>query len=229
MRTDGFFAEYGRLTTATQIFKLPEEVSYEAAALLEPFAVSLNAVDVSGFQIGQKAAVLGPGPIGLFVTQILKAAGAARIMMVGADGDEKRLAMAEQLGADLSVNIATQDPVEKAGAVSRGGLDIVYEATGNPKSVAQALDMVRSGGKVVLIGIHSGPASFDPTPMVRGAKSIIGAYAYTPQTWGRAIDLFSKKIVAPEAVITHRVPLEDAEQGFQMAVKKEAVKVLFVP
>lgn len=229
MRTDGFFAEYGRLTTAAEIMKLPEGVSYEAAALLEPFAVSLNAVDVSGFKIGEKTAVLGPGPIGLFITQILRAAGAGAIMMVGAEGDDNRLAAADRLGADECINIASGDPVKRAKDLSHGGLDIVFEATGNPKSVPQALDMVRPGGKVILVGIHSGPATFDPTPMVRGAKSIVGAYAYTVQTWRRALALFSNKTVDPEAVITHRMPLEDADKGFQLALKKEAVKVLFIP
>jgi 2-desacetyl-2-hydroxyethyl bacteriochlorophyllide A dehydrogenase len=229
MMTDGFFAEYGRLTTAAEIFKLPEEVSYEAAALLEPFAVSLNAVDISGFKLGQKTAILGPGPIGLFTLQVLRAAGAARIMMVGAEGDARRLEMAERLGADLSVNITHENPVKRVKAISPNGLDIVYEATGNPKSIAQALDMVRRGGKVILIGIHSGPATFDPTPLVRSSKSIIGAYAYTVETWQRAIELLANRRVDPEAVISHRLPLEAADKGFQLALKKEAVKVLFIP
>ncbi len=229
MVTDGFFAEYGRLTTAADIFTLPEEVSYEAAALLEPFAVSLNAVDRSGFRIGQKTAVLGPGPIGLFAVQVLRAAGAATIMIVGAEGDEKRLEMAERVGADLSVNITREDPVKRARAISPHGLDIVYEATGNPASVAQALDMVRNGGKVILIGIHSGPASFDPTHLVRASKSIIGSYTYTVETWQRAIELFSNGSVDPEAIISHRVNLEAADEGFNLALRKEAVKVLFIP
>jgi 2-desacetyl-2-hydroxyethyl bacteriochlorophyllide A dehydrogenase len=229
MMTDGFFAEYGRLTTAADIFKLPDNVSYEAAALLEPFAVSLNAVDLSGFRIGQKIAVLGPGPIGLFVVQILRAAGAARIMVVGAEGDERRLEMAERFGADLTVNITRDDPVKRAKDLAPRGLDIVYEATGNPASIPQALAMVRNGGKAILIGIHSGPATFDPTPMVRTSKSIIGAYTYTVETWQRAIELFSKGSVAPEAVITHRVSLEAADEGFRLALRKEAAKVLFIP
>jgi 2-desacetyl-2-hydroxyethyl bacteriochlorophyllide A dehydrogenase len=229
MMTDGFFAESGRLTTAAEIFKLPEEVSYEAAALLEPFAVSLNAVDVSGFKIGQKTAVLGPGPIGLFTTQILRAAGASLIMMVGAEGDAKRLETAERLGADLSLDITHDNPVKRAMVISPQGLDIVYEATGNPKSIAQGLDMVRKGGKVILIGIHSGPATFDPTPLVRSSKSIIGSYAYTVETWQRAIELFSNRTIDPEAVISHRLPLKEADKGFQLAIKKEALKVLFIP
>ena len=229
MATDGFFAEYGRLTTAADIFKLPDEVSYEAAALLEPFSVSLNAVDLSGFKIGQKTAVLGPGPIGLFAMQVLRAGGAAMVMMVGAAGDEKRLEQAERIGADVSVNIAHDDPIKRAKGISPRGLDIVFEATGNPAAVALALEMVRNGGKVVLIGIHPGPASFDPTHLVRRSKSIIGAYTYTTDTWQRALDLFASGAVDPEAIITHRVALEAADEGFKLALQRDAAKVLFIP
>lgn len=229
MATHGFFAEYGRLTTAAEIFKLPDNVGYEAAALLEPFAVSLNAVDISGFKIGQKAAVLGPGPIGIFVVQILRAASAATIMAVGAKGDGKRLEMAQQLGADLAIDITRDDPVKQARGISPQGLDIVFEATGNPDSIATALGMVRNGGKVILIGIHSGPATFDPTLLVRSSKSVIGSYGYTAGTWQRAIELFSNGKVDPEAVISHRLPLDDADEGFKLALRKEAVKVLFIP
>ena len=229
MMTHGFFAEYGRLTTAADIFKLPENVGYEAAALLEPFAVSLNAVDISGFKIGRKAAVLGPGPIGLFVVQILRAAGAAAIMAVGAKGDKKRLKMAEQVGADLCMDITVNDPVKGAKAISPSGLDMVFEATGNPDSIAQALAMVKTGGTVILIGIHAGPATFDPTLLVRSSKSIIGSYGYTVDTWQRALGLFSGGIIDPEAIISHRLALDDAEAGFKHALQKEAIKVLFIP
>ncbi len=151
------------------------------------------------------------------------------IMMVGAEADRKRLDLAKQIGADLAVNISNDDPVKKALEISPLGLDMVFEATGNPNSVAQALNMVRRGGKVILIGIHSGPASFDPTPFVRSSKSILGAYGYTVETWQRAIDLFSKGLIHPEAVISHRVALNKADEGFQLAVRKEAAKVLFIP
>ena len=82
---------------------------------------------------------------------------------------------------------------------------------------------------MVLIGIHSGQATFDPTPMVRGRKSIIGAYAYDTQTWHRAIALMSSGRVNPELIITHKLPLVQAEEGFRLAISKEAAKVLFIP
>lgn len=227
--SDGFFAEYGRLTAGANIFKLPENVSYEAAALLEPFSVALNAIDISNLKIGGQTAVLGPGPIGLFTLQLLKVGGASLVMMAGTGADGKRLELADRLGADVIVDVEKEDPITRALDLTGTGLDLVFEATGNPKSVSQGLSMVKPGGKVVLIGIHPGPAEFDPTPMVRGRKIIMGAYTYDVQTWERALAIISSGLVHPETIITHRLPLTQAEKGFDLAIKKEAAKVLFKP
>jgi 2-desacetyl-2-hydroxyethyl bacteriochlorophyllide A dehydrogenase len=233
MRTDGFFAEYGRLTAGADIFKLPDSISYESAAVLEPFSVSLNAIDISGFKMGQKVAVLGPGPIGLFATLLLKAAGAGLILMAGTSSDAKRFELADKCGADVMVDVEKEDPVKTVTKMTGGGakygLDLVFEATGNPKSIPQGLDMLRPGGKVIMIGIHSGPAEFDPTWAVRQRKSLIGSYIYNPDTWQRAIALMAAGRVDVTPVITHRLPLERAEEGFQLALRKEAGKILFAP
>jgi threonine 3-dehydrogenase len=179
--------------------------------------------------MGQKVAVLGPGPIGLFATLLLRAGGAGSIMMAGTSADTMRFELAEKCGADVIVDVEKEDPVNKARELTRGGLDLVFEATGNPKSIPQALDMVRPGGKVIMIGIHSGPAEFDPTWAVRQRKSLIGSYGYPLSTWRRAIALMASGRVDVEPVITHRLPLERAEEGFKLALAKEAGKVLFSP
>jgi threonine dehydrogenase-like Zn-dependent dehydrogenase len=193
----------------------------------------LNAIDISDFKIGHKVAVLGPGPIGLFATILLRAGGAGLIMMAGTSSDGKRFELAEKCGADVIVDVEKENPLktvtEMTGRGGKYGLDLVFEATGNPKSIPQALDMLKPGGKVIMIGIHSGPAEFEPTWAVRQRKSLIGSYIYTPQTWRRAITLMASGRVDVEPVITHRLPLDRAEEGFQLALKKEAGKILFAP
>ena len=89
--------------------------------------------------------------------------------------------------------------------------------------------MVRPGGKVVMIRIHSGPAEFDAAAVVRATKSLIGSYVCTPQTWKRAIAAMASGRVDVEPVITHRLPLDRAEEGFELALAKEADKILFSP
>jgi len=230
---DGAFAEYICLTAASTMFKLPDSLSYEVASLCEPLAVVLKAVDISGIKVGQTTAVLGPGPIGLLALQVLKASGAGHVMVAGTKADKGRLDIATELGADEIVIVEDGDLVERAlkvPAVHYGkGLDMVFEATGNPRSIPQALDMVRQGGKVILIGIHPEHASFDTTNLVRRSKSILGAYGYDSEIWRRALWLLDSGKVNAEPMITHRFSLDEAVKGFELAVKREATKVLFIP
>jgi len=233
LAADGAFAEYVRLTAAANMFKLTEGLSYEAASLSEPLCVALRAVDLSNIKVGQTAAVLGPGPIGLLTLQVVKAAGAGLVMVAGTAADARRLEIARRLGADIIIDVDREDLISKVtkviGRDFSAGLDFVFEATGNPKSVSQALSMVRRGGKVILIGIHPAPAEFDTTNLVRSSKSIIGAYGYDPEIWRRALLLLSSGKIRVEPMITHRIPLTEAKEGFELAISKEAAKVLFIP
>ena len=226
---DGAFAEYIRLTAATTTFKLPETLSYEAASLTEPLSVVLRAVDLATLRVGQTAAVLGPGPIGLLAMQLVKLSGVSLLMVAGAAPDTKRLALATELGADVTIDVTKEDPVKRAIALTRRGFDVVLEASGSPKSVPQALQMVKPGGKVILIGIHPAPGEIPTTDVVRQSKSIIGAYGYDADIWNRAIMLLNTKRVKVESMISHRLPLTDANHGFEMLAKKEATKVIFMP
>ena len=242
IRSDGFFAEYGRLTAAAQVFKLPPQVSLAAAALMEPLGVCLNAVDVSGLRVGQTAAVLGPGPIGLLTTALLRAGGAGLVVVAGTAADGMRLRLAERLGADEVTVVDYPDDAggaddgaalaARAAALDDGGFDLVFEATGSPAAIQQSIDLVKRGGQVVLMGIYGAPAAIDPTPMVRARKNIVSAYGYGAggtATWKRALRLLAAGRLDVEPVITHRLPLARAEDGFRLALDKQAAKVLLIP
>ncbi len=227
---DGAFAEYVLLPEGVHVFKVPGNLSYEGASCCEPLSVALKAVDLTEIKPGHTAAVLGVGPIGLFALQLLKAAGAALVLATGMTADKKRLAIAEKLGADVIVDAQKEDVVRKAMDLSDGsGLDFVIEGTGDPKAIPQALNMVRPEGKVVAIGIHSGPAQLNVTDLVRGRKSLIGSWGYDPQVWKRSLGLLSSGKIRVEEMITHRIPLSEAGQGFELAIRREAAKVIFVP
>ncbi|HYB19539.1 MAG TPA: zinc-binding dehydrogenase, partial [Thermodesulfobacteriota bacterium] len=147
----------------------------------------------------------------------------------GTTVDTRRLEIARRLGADVLVKVDAEDPVQKAKRLTGVGFDFVFEASGNPQSVSQGVNMVRPGGKVILIGIHSGPAQFDAIELVRGKKSIIGAYGYEPETWQRALALLSSRRIQVEEMITHQVPLAEAQEGFELAASRRAAKVLLIP
>ena len=229
MLADGTFAEYLLLTAGASIYKLPDNVSYEVASLVEPLAVALRAVEVSNIKPGDRVAVLGPGPIGLMALQVLQAAGASLVIITGTSADRKRLEIAEGLGADVIVDVEKEDVLSRAMEATGGEvLDFVFEASGNAVTFPQALSMVGFGCKVILLGMYTNLAHFNPVEVVKGSKSIIGAIAYEPQTWKRALALIAKGIIEPELVVTHRLPLEQAKDGFELAANKEAAKVLFI-
>ncbi|MBA3029281.1 MAG: zinc-binding dehydrogenase [Desulfobacteraceae bacterium] len=225
---NGAFAEYVVIKAGGDVFKIPDNVSLECASLCEPLSIVLNGLDLSQFQAGQPVVVLGPGPIGLLMVQVLKAAGAGPIILTGTTADARRLDIARQLGADIIVNVQEEDPV-KAVVRHAGRVNYVFEATGISATIAQGLAMLNPGGKLMVIGIHAENAVFNPLDLVRKRKSIIGVYGYNQNTWKRSLSLLSTGAINPEPMITHRIPFSKGEEGFRLAHDKIAAKVIFVP
>ncbi|MCW4037099.1 MAG: zinc-binding dehydrogenase [Candidatus Bathyarchaeota archaeon] len=221
-------AEYV-LVSSDRLWKLPENVSYDVGAMCEPLAVAMNAVLLSKILPGERAVVLGPGPIGLLTLLGLKAAG-VYVFMTGKAADEKRLKLAKRLGADVILNVDEVDPVSTILKSTGGrGADVVYEATGVPATIQEGLNMVRRGGKVVAIGIHSSPASINMLDLVRGAKQILGSYSGPTSVWTRELALLARGLISLEPLVSHRLPLRKATRGFELALSKEGVKILFTP
>ena len=228
LMNDGAFSEYMTIKGTAEMFKIPDNVSDEIASLTEPLAVCLQGLDLSGIKPGQTAAVFGPGPIGLLTIQLLKSAGAGRIIATGTSADARRLEIAEQMGADTIINVDKEDPVKKVKEIA-GSLDFVFEATGIASTISQGLQMVKWGGKVMIIGIHKDNATFDTIDLVRRQKSLIGVYGYDKSTWQRCLSLMSSGKVDLSPIITHRMPFSQGKEGFKLASNKTAAKVVFGP
>ncbi|MBN1382335.1 MAG: zinc-binding dehydrogenase [Deltaproteobacteria bacterium] len=216
------------LKSSAVIFKVPPNVSVETAALTEPLAVALQGLDLSGIKVGQTAAVFGPGPIGLLTIQLLKTAGASRIIATGTGADRRRLEIAEQMGADTIIDVEKEDPV-KTILKSAGYLDYVFEATGIPRTISEGLKIVKRGGKVMVTGIHATDAVFSPIDLVRNQKSLIGVYNYNQRTWERCLALMASGSIHIDPIVTHRIPFSRGDEGFRLALNKTAAKVIFVP
>lgn len=227
---DGGFAEYAAVPAAS-VFALPATLSYELGALLEPLCVALHGHELARPEPGGTVAILGPGPIGLLAVQVARATGAGTIVVTGLARDRARLAMARALGADVTVDVEADDPLEVVrNATSSIGVDVVYELSGNPVAFRQGLSMLRRGGRMVLIGLTTDAGAISPiADMVRSEKTILGSFNYLPTTWMHAITLLDAKRVNPERLITHRLPLEAAHDGFALAERGEALKILLRP
>jgi len=226
---DGAFAEYVK-APSINIHKIPSNVSLKEAALTEPLSVASHAViERSGIRAGDTVAVIGAGAIGLLILECAAVAGAGKILVSGRH--ENRLEVAKNLGADVTVNERKENPVDKAMELTSGlGVDIAYEATGNPKAVEQAVSMTKKGGKVVLVGVHSKPLErFNIHNVVSNEKIILGCWTHTSSTWDLALSLLSTGKVKADPIITHVLPLEEFEKGFNLLRTREAIKVLMKP
>jgi 2-desacetyl-2-hydroxyethyl bacteriochlorophyllide A dehydrogenase len=227
---NGSFAPFVSVPERASVFKLPDRLSDEMGALIEPFAVAYHAIELSRFQAADRVAVLGMGTIGLMTVGLLGALGARLIVMIGRSLREDRIGIAKEMGADLILDIRRDDPVKVAKEVTdERCFDIVFEATGNPSSLPYGLGMLRRGGEMVLSGIFEGKGEIDLTEFVRGSKRIIGNHAYEDTTWGKVIEILSKGSIPTRRLITHELPLSDGQEAFDLVIRREGVKVLLRP
>jgi len=209
------------------VFKLPEEISLREAALVEPAAVAIHAVRLSDIKLGDNVVVLGAGPIGLLTLQCAKLAGASKVIVT--DIIDLRLKLAEKLGADYAVNVSQVDLKkfieEKLGPDS---IDLVFECVGIEATINQAIDIVRRGGEVVVVGVFSGKTPIKIHLVQDGEIVLKGSLMYLKEDFEKAIDLIASQKLKVTPLITHVVPLSKVDEAYRIAVEKknEAVKVL---
>lgn len=207
------------------LFKLPDDLSYEQGALVEPSAVALYAVRSSKVKAGDKVAVFGCGPIGLLVIEALKAAGATDIYAV--ELSPERQAKAEELGA-LVVNPAeVDDTVAEISRLTGGGVDVSFEVTGVPVVLRQAIQSTGIGGETIIVSIWEQGAEILPNDIVIKERTVKGIIGYR-DVYPAVLSLMQKGYFSADKLVTKRIPLDDViEEGFQSLIKeKNQVKIL---
>ncbi len=222
---DGALAEYVS-HPASLAFKLPENMTYEDAAMLEPFSVGLHAVRRGEVGPGSSVLILGAGPVGLLCLLAAQAAGATQTFAV--DVKEDRLEKARELGATGAYSATDPDLAEKLRAETDGlGPEVVLECSGAPPAVRQSVEFVRPGGVVVWVGV--GPASSEFPTLTVGLREIDvrGLFRYR-HTWPVAIELVSSGRVNLRPLVTHRFGLPQVLDAFETTrtARDGAIKVV---
>ncbi len=211
------------------VYPLPPEASFEAAAMSEVLCVALHALDRLPLGPGDTVAVVGPGPMGFLVLLGARAAGASRLVMTGLKVDGDRLKVAESLGA-RTIMVDGTDPAEAIREMTRGlGADVVFECAGHPSGVPQALSLVRKGGKIGVLGQGHHDSSFNTTILSYREVELVGIRAYDPRTWHRSYDVLASRQFPLESLITHRLPLAEAARGIELMQSKQGLKIMFTP
>jgi len=229
-KADGTFTRYVAVPSRI-LHRIPESLSLEEAAVAELAACVVHAVfERVGIEPGDAVAVLGPGPMGLLTLQAAKAAGADRVIVTGVGADKGRLKVAENLGADLTIDVEREDAVGTINGLTEGwGADVVFEASGASAARKQAFSMVRRCGKIGLIGLTGKPTDIDLDRIVEGELDVKGSWGTVWTSWRRTLSLLSSGTIQVAPLINAKLPLERWREGFEMMEQRKAMKVLLTP
>ena len=215
---------------ASEIIKLPEHVTSEAAALMEPSSVAHHAVRRANIRKGDSVAVLGAGTVGLLSMQIAKAKG-ARVFAV--DRRDMSLGMASELGAEVAINSETTNLIETLRELTEGvGPDVVIDAAGAASTPDLAIKLSRKGGRVVLVAIYVDTPSFDFNSIVTSEVEVTGSIAFTREDVEGALDLISSGKVQTTPLITEQISMDEIiSVGFKRktAETKDVFRILVSP
>lgn len=224
---NGAFAEYIKVPESN-VYKLPEDMSWEEAAYIEPLACVIRGQDRANITLGSTVAIIGAGPMGLVHAQLAKMNGAARVII--SEMNPVRLEKASNLGVDHVIDASKVDPVQAVFDLTEGrGADFVIEAVGAVPTYQQAFQMVRRGGTLVTYGAAPAHAVMEVKPFEIYSKelTIVGSYAGTYETWVKAISLISSKRFNPQDIISKTIPLNQVVEGIKEAMNnKDTIKIL---
>jgi L-iditol 2-dehydrogenase len=224
----GAFAEYVAVP-ARIVYRLPEALSFAEAAMLEAVAVALHAAHVTEIEGGETALVLGAGMIGLLILQAARAAGCSRVFI--ADVDATRLKLAAELGADETIQASGAALVQEILRLTAGrGVDVALEAVGREETVAGAINCVRKGGKVTLVGNIAPVVSLPLQQVVTRQIRLQGSCASAGE-YPEAIAMVSAGTIKVKPLITAVAPLSDGPRWFQRLYEREPnlMKVVLDP
>ncbi len=209
------------------VFPLPDNLSYDHGALMEPLAVGMHAVRRSRLKPGEPVIILGAGTIGLVTLLAAKAAGAGEIIV--SDLEDVRLEMAQKLGATKTLNATKENVVDFVHDLTNGfGIDVVYETAGSVPTTQQTIDVVSRGGRIVWVGL-AGQETF-PMPVLDAISKevdIMGIFRYA-NVYPYAIQLVSNGRMDIDPLVTHRYSLDDVVEALDVAYERRdgAVKVM---
>lgn len=226
----GGFAEY-TVFPAKFVHKIPDGLSFEKAALIEPIAVAIHSLRVGKFMTGQSAIVLGAGPIGLATIEALKAAGASLVMVMQRKSVRQEYAL--RAGADIVIDPTEVNVAEEVKRLTGGiGADISFETTGAKIGFDTGIESIKYNGTMVVTSIWEEEISINPNTFIFSEKTIVGTIAYRNEFPATMAQMNDGRIKV-DGYITKKIRLDDiAEEGFGALTgpeKKKHVKILVTP
>ncbi len=222
----GGYAEYA-VTRPNQCVTLPSDLTLVDGAIIEPLAVALHGINLSGLKTGDKVLVLGAGPIGLAVAFWAKRYGAGRVAVQ--DISDWQQARALDMGADVFV-VDPENPVESAIQGLGGEADIVFECVGIPGLIDQAVHQVRPDGTILLLGLCTKPDTLHTFPMLSKQVKLITSAFFTVQEYEASLAALEQGAIEPRLLVTDTINLTETPDVFESLKKRtNQCKVMIAP
>lgn len=227
-RRDGAYAEYVAVP-ARILYRLPDEVSFEHGAMVEPVSIAVHAASLAPIRLDDTAVVVGAGMIGLLLIQVLRAAGCGRIVAV--DLNPHRLERAAELGADVGLQPDQEDVPARLRELTGGrGADISFEVVGITPTVKLAVQALKKGGTLVLVGNLSPLVELPLQAVVSGQLTLVGSAASCGE-YPACLNLMGRGVVDLDAIISAVAPLSEGASWFDRLYKgqENLLKVILRP
>ena len=222
--TDGSLREW-MAWNEKSLFPIPDSLSDDDGAMLEPLGVAIHTVDLGKVRPGMSVGVFGCGPIGLLIIQMAKLSGASNI--IATDKLPHRLEAAKALGANHVFDAGDSDRLSQIQAATSGrGVDVAFDASAAPDAVEDAFAAVSVGGKVILAGIPDEDKTTFTASVARRKGLTIKLVRRMKHTYPRAIELVSKGLVDVRSIVTHHFPLIQSAEAFRVAQRREGLKII---
>jgi len=226
-RMNGAFAEYVAVPERI-LYHLPEGLSFERAAMVEPLSVAFHAVELAQLSLNDSAVVMGAGIIGLFIVQLLRAAGCGAITAV--DTDDGRLGLARELGADVILNPLSHDILREVRRLTGTGADTAFDAVGIADTLMNAVDSLKKGGTLVLVGNLVPTVDLPLQKIVARQLTLRGSCASSGE-YPDCLDMIARGRVNTDKLISAVAPLSEGAEWFKRLYNSEPglMKVILVP
>lgn len=229
VNSDGGFAEYASVPERC-VYHIPGKLSFSAAAFTEPLSCAIHGIDLANINEGDNVLILGSGPTGLLLMQLAKISGAAKV--ISSAKREKRLNVAEQLGATKTINVIQADLTDSVKEIlGDQGADVVIEAVGSETTMKQSIELAKPGGQIVWFGVASPDLEIPikPYEVYRKELTIQGSFV-NPYTTQSAINLLAEGKIKTNELITHRFNLDQFDEAMDTYNNDDSrIKIMMEP
>jgi threonine dehydrogenase-like Zn-dependent dehydrogenase len=225
---DGGMADYMRLPATSRVHRIPENLSLDDAAMIEPMACAVHTVNRGDIQLDDVVVIAGAGPLGLSMVQIAHLKTPKKLVVIDPVAERRALALA--FGADITIDPMTEDARAIIDGLTAGyGCDVYIETTGVPVGVTQGLELIRKLGRFVEFSVFGQETRADWSIIGdRKELDVRGAHL-GPNCYPVVIDLIQRGLLTSRGIVTHTFTLSEWEQAFALANSLDSIKVLLKP